>query len=263
MNMTDGTSDIASQVQGEVVDSESKQAEPVKQPKVFQQEDVNKLIGQAKHDAYQKAVRDMEQKANLAALQTASLMPEVPAAQPPVQQAPVQAQPQSMGGMSQQPVQPGYMTEDAARQFMAQEWERQRQAAIGNQMAQDFYGKLSAGPLKHPDFDEKTANLRQMFKEGKLAHIAMLANGADNTADLIYHLGQNPHHIAELNVNFREDPRLALESLNRLSHSMKVNEEAQKQKVANEPLSRVQPTIAGTADNGGRTVKDFRRMLKV
>ncbi len=266
--MTEGTSDISSQAQGQVVDSANPQTEQQKQPKVFYQEDVDRLIGTTKHvakqEGYAQAMRDQEMKMQTDNAQKAQQMQQQP--QMAQQQMQQPGQQQMVGGMQQQPAQPNqnFLTPEDAKKMFSEEIEKQKRDAVLNQVATDFRSKLNAGSSKYPDFDEKVAPLRDMFEKGQLPHIVWLANGADNTADVVYDLANNTHKIGTISSNYAVSPQLGQLEMQRLSNSIKANEAAKQEKTPSEPLSRVQPSVSGTAGSGSpQSVQDFRRMLKV
>ncbi len=299
--MTEGTSEIASQAQGITPGEEKPQVQTtqVKVDKTFNQEELNHLIQTAKVAAYNQGQKDKlnelhtQQAAQVAAhqamqqpqqmqgqpqqqMQQMQQAQQQPQMQQQGQQAPMHTQwnpqvpQQQMGAggmpqpMQQQPTQGNYLTEDSARSFMAQELERQRQAAVGNQIANEFVSKLSAGKNKYPDFDEKVAPLLQEFQAGRLLPLILMGNATDNTVDVMYDLANNQHKIGSLMATHREAPALAQSEMAKLSSSIKANEAAaaQAQQSAAAPLSQLKPSTSG-ADNGSMSVKDYKRLLKV
>lgn len=277
----EGTSEIASQAQAVNPPGENQQAE-VKPDKVFYQTDLDKVATKVRHEAYEKGRRDLANELQLqqvaAASQQQTQMPQgnqfaaqqgQPAlAQPNSYQAPVMQQ--NAYGQQPSPMQSqqtgqqaNYMTIEDARRLFNEQAEMQRQQGVVNQVINDFGTKLIAGSQKYPDFEEKIAPLRQSFKDGQLGELIWLTNGADNTADIIYDLANNPQKVANLVTLAQKSPPLAHQAVAQLSNSIKMNENAAKQtQSASEPLTQVKPSTTGT-DNGSLNLRDFKRLLKV
>jgi len=126
--------------------------------------------------------------------------------------------------------------------------------------------KLNAGKANYADFDD-------VYKQLPLAdipHIIGLASTVDNTADVMYDLGNNPHKIgnlmqlAQLDFTAQQNGRqsnLARRELMRLAESLKTNQQAKAAKQANAPLSQLQPSPTGT-DSGELSYKDLKRMYR-
>lgn len=206
--------------------------QPMHQEKVLTQSEVNDLIGRKKAEAYEQGKREA-----LAQLQA--------------QSQPVQAPVSSMGGMQQ-------YSPDHIRNMVAEEAQRQlqyqAQMAEGNRIANEFTQKMVAAKDKYPDFEQTVSSLDFT----KIPHIVRLANQADNTADIMYDLANNPHKIANLLTLANTDDRLAQQGIAKLSQSIKQNQAVENQKSSREPLSQMKPSITGT-DNGSMTVSDLRK----
>lgn len=270
--MTEGTtaSDISTQSQASVAPTvtqstdQAPSAAPVqtgtvetqKQDKVFYQDDVNKLIGKIRQETREQTRREALQE-----MQLQQFTQPQQAAQPAQQQVQQQTQ-QAPVQQPQQPPQQNYLTEENARQMFAHELERQRQQAIATQIAYEFNNKLNLGAAKYADYEEKVAPLRQVFNNGQLLPLVYLANGVENTADVMYDLAQNPQKIANIVSLAQQAPILAQQAINQVSQSIKLNESAAQQKTAAEPLSQIRPSTTGTND-GSMSVKDYRRLLTV
>jgi hypothetical protein len=222
--------------------------------KMLPQSMVDKLIHARTKDvsakAYEKGMRDA--------------MEQLQAQQQPAMQPQQAAQPTSMGGMQQlSPDQITQMINEVAdrkvqdkHQELLQSHMQQQREADAMRVANEFVGKMQAGHEKYPDFAQTVGKLEL----AKLSDIVRLANGAENTADVMYELAKNPHKIVTLQalIDHPGLQHLAHSEMQRLSDSIKTNEQASKAPSANEPLSRIQPSSVGT-DNGERTVKDYRK----
>lgn len=169
-----------------------------------------------------------------------------------------QAQPQSnMGGMPQMTPEhiQKMIAEEAQRQMheLAGAHERQAQEQEAHRIASEFHGKISAGKSRYEDFD----NVMQDVDLATMPHIVQLAHATDNTADVMYELAKNPGKIATLTTLAYTNPALARREMNRLSESIKNNQAAAQQKLANEPLNQISPSTVGT-DSGSLTLKDLK-----
>lgn len=230
--MTDGTQAIDLVNQDQAVSQSAPMQQSMHQEKVLTQSEVNDLIGRKKAEAYEQGKREA-----LAQFQPA------PQAQ--------QQQVSQMGGMQQ-------FNPDQLRNMVAEEAQRQlqyhAQMAQGERIANEFTQKMMSAKDKYPDFEQVVSGL----DFSKIPQIVQLANGSENTADIMYDLAQNPHKIANLLTLANTDPRLAHQGMQKLSASIKQNQSVENQKNAREPLSQVTPSITGT-DNGSQTISDLRK----
>lgn len=137
--------------------------------------------------------------------------------------------------------------------------EREMKEAEGQRLATEFISKLEAGKGAYEDFDQVVGSL----PFDRIPHIIQLANGVENTADVMYELRKNPGKIAALTQLVQIDPTgtLAMEQMHDLSSSIKKNRAAQGSKSPNEPLSQIKSSPIG-ADNGSMTVSDFRKIFR-
>ncbi len=122
------------------------------------------------------------------------------------------------------------------------------------QLVHQFGLKMSEGPKQYPDFNEVVGNL----KLETMPSIVQLANNFENTKDIMYDLGKNPSKVSSLMVLSQINPQLAQQEMQRLSDSIKKNQDAvANQPAVREPLSHIKPSTAG-ADNGSMSVSDWR-----
>lgn len=171
--------------------------------------------------------------------------------------------PSSMGGMTSAPSLTKEEVEkiatDAANkqhQSLADQYQKSEAQRQGQKTIDEIMTKLSTAKDKYPDFDEKVGPL---FSE-HLGDIWVLANGVENTADVMYHLSENVEKISLIDGLIRRDPTgaLARRSLAKMAESIKLNEQATNVKTPNAPLSQIKPSPVGT-DNGSTTINDLRR----
>jgi hypothetical protein len=208
--------------------------------KMLPQHMVNKIVGSAKDEAYEKGKRDA-----LEALQAQ----QQPAA--PVQQAPSLG----MGGMNQ-------MTPDGIRQMIVeqqqqllQQQQKQMHDEAANKLLNDFNSKLQAGKEKYPDFDEKLGNIRNSLHQ--FPHVIMMANASDATPDVMYELANNPKKLIDLETMARVTPDAAPAEMQKLIASIKQNQAAATATKPADPLSQINPSPTKT-DSGTRTIRDFK-----
>jgi hypothetical protein len=207
--------------------------------KMLSQSEVNTLIGRAKADERERVRREATQTPNQ-----------------PMQanQAPQQSQSQ-MGGVTQ------LTPQEIQRQIderVSQQLTQHQQQAQNYHAAQTFLNKLEAGKTKYSDFKEVvTDGFLQNFASNAPV-VFHMANGFDNTDDLVYELRKNPGNIIKLRDLAQLDPSLANEELKKLSDSIKQNRSVSNQRSASEPLDQVKPSSTGM-DNGSRTVRDYKR----
>lgn len=210
--------------------------------KMLKQSDVNELVGRARKEGRERGRADA-----LAEVQKNTYS---------------DSSSQSMGGMQQFSV-------DQLRQIAAEEAtkkhqeyvkhaEQQQREALGQQIANDFASKISLGKQKYSDFDEKVAPLLEDLPN--MPHLVLLANGIDNTADVIYDLAANPHKVGQLLTLADKSTRLAQIQMQQISSSIKTNQAASQQPSAREPLSQIKPSTVGIDNGSPKSVKDFKKM---
>ena len=144
--------------------------------------------------------------------------------------------------------------EDKQRALIAEEIERRVQAEIQNKAALQVQGKIEDAIRNYPDFEEKVARLDLENSP----HIVWWANELDNTAAVLYELGQNPSKFANVIALAAVAPKAARDELQRISKSITQNQSVTKPSVK-EPLSQITPSVTAT-DNGELTAQDWKKM---
>lgn len=125
------------------------------------------------------------------------------------------------------------------------------------QMASDYSTRMNGGKELHEDFDEIMAD----FNPAAFPQLVYLATQTDNTPAVMYELMKNPNKLATLTVLSERDPNAASNMINKLSASIKANEQAKAaEKEVQSPLSRMQSSPAGR-DNGDASIADYKRMF--
>lgn len=116
-------------------------------------------------------------------------------------------------------------------------------SANSTRMANEFVNKLESAKDRYPDFESVVEGLQLQ----NMPHLVRLANEMDNTADIIYDLGQDPLKVGNLMMLARENPELAKRQIKKLSDSIRQNQEASNKRKPNEPLHRTTPSNFGVS----------------
>lgn len=224
---------------GEVVDTTP---EHVSMEDSLSKTRATELIKREKEAAYRKAQREFQQE--LDQLKT--------------------GQSQAMGGMSQ-PDHDELVNQAVEKKFKAlqeqfdsqnQEQRKAEYSTFVNDQARTYLEKMDKGSGLADDFKEMTAR----FKPDKFREVFFLANSYENTPAIIYELGQNPEKLAEIDRMVERDPDLAKIMMDKLSESIKFNEQAKNNnKSAEAPLSRPKPSLAAGSDNGQMSLADLKK----
>jgi hypothetical protein len=187
--------------------------------KMIPQSELNRIVGTQKAEAYERGRQE--------ALATAQKS-------------------QSMGGMQQ-------VSPDEVRRLIAEEAQKQAQTAHVQRVVGSLTQKLEAGKAKYPDLQATVQSLNL----ASAPHIAEMFSELDNAVDVMKELGDNATKYGAVLALSYTSPHLAKQELIKLSNSIKRNQEAENSPSADEPLSRINPSITGT-DSGSRTTRDYR-----
>lgn len=150
--------------------------------------------------------------------------------------------------------------EQVMQQFQSQK-EEQAQKELeeeAKKLAQDYQGRMSSGSELHEDFDEIMAD----FNPSAFPQLVYLATQTENTPSVMYEMMKNPSKLATLAVLSERDPKAAQNMINKLSASIKANEQAKTaEKDVQSPLSRMQSSPTGR-DSGQLDIADYKRMFR-
>jgi hypothetical protein len=172
---------------------------------------------------------------------------------------------------NQQPSQPNAnFSEDHLRKIASDEIQRSRdrwmqdaqaksEAESAQRIVQNFWNKISPGKEKYQDFDKVTGDIEYARFPNV---VQLLADHVENSHDMLYELGKDRIKMAQLEQLAVMSPRDAIIHAQKLSQSLKDNENAKNIRSPNEPLSQLRPSNTGT-DTGVLGVKDLRRKYKV
>lgn len=157
----------------------------------------------------------------------------------------------NLGGIQQH-------SQDDIRRMIQEEAYKMSQHAMAQQIEKDWLSTMNAEKDKDPEFAE-------LYDELNIeAHpdLVLWVNGMDNKAAIVKDIAKNPGKFSSILMLARSgSPELAKKELNKLSVSIKANEEAQKQAKVDAPLSQMKPSNIGT-DNGEMSVSDYRLLFK-
>ncbi|NTU69252.1 hypothetical protein HGB13_00265 [bacterium] len=144
--------------------------------------------------------------------------------------------------------------DERVRRLIAEENEKAANKAVANKIAMEFTQKLIAAKDKYQDFEQTVAQIDLL----SIPEIVRWTNSLDNTAEVIYDIAKNPSKFANILMLQQHSPHFALSELQKLSTSIKKNQEAQSMAQPKEPLSQVNPSSAGI-DNGKMSLRDLKK----
>ena len=218
-----------------------------KEEKILKQSEVNEIVKRAKHEAADKARRDM-----LAEMQRGPSFPSAPTQ--PVQSSYTQQQPANNDGNIQQ-----IIADEVRRQtdLDRQRFINEQQEKVHVQIGKDFLDRVAAAKEKYPDFDKEVAEPLKIT--GLRIDVIDTLNSVDNTTDVLKEMADNPKKYTEFLSLYAWNPDMARKELHTLSASIKKNQEALAQQQPNKPLSQVKPSNTGT-DNGSLSIRDYKKM---
>lgn len=169
----------------------------------------------------------------------------------------------SMGGMAT-PVDAEQMRKQIYDQIMGDFQSQDEERVQGElkkeaeRLASDYRARMDGGKEIHEDFDEIMAD----FNPAAFPQLVYLATQTDNTSAVMYELMKNPNKLATITVLSERDPNAASNMINKISASIKANEQAKAaEKEVQSPLSRMQSSPAGR-DNGDTSIADYKRMFR-
>lgn len=217
---------------------------PAEQPtqlneRVFKQSELNEIVGRAKHEAVESFKRQQTQQAP--------------------QHAPIEP-PHSQKSLSEDDVK-RLTTEELNRQ--REEWERlsleRQQAETAKRIVSSYQEKIAAGKDKYQDFEAVTNNVDMRYYPNV---VQLLAEHVDNAADVFYDLARNRTKLHQIESVCQHNPQDAIYEIQRLSTSIKANEDISRVKSSNSPLSQQRPSNTGTDSGGALSMKDLKNKYR-
>ena len=244
------------------LESIEQEATPVQEPAGEPENDmlpratVSKIVERERQKAIDKTRREvmMEmQQQN----QQAEQQPMQQEQAPMTQQAPRQNQ--GLGGMA-----PG-MTQEQIEQLIMQKAPEALMQQVNEHrqktMVDSFVNKMQVAEQKYPGLEEKLSRLN--YNDPAMHSLIEMANGLENTGDVINELVSNPNKMIQVLAGIREQPYLGQETLNSLSGSIKLNQDALAENAqARDPMSQLKPSAnAGLADSSQLSIRDLQRQI--
>ncbi len=248
------TQSVAETPKAESVSSESPEStaapisnESAKPEKLFTRDEVAKIANAEKQKAIEKARKEFETAQQLKATSG-------------------QQQQYMQHNAAEYQPQPAALTPEQiahVQQVIAAQAQQQAQEMFIQSAATDFSAKMSDAEKRYEDYNDVVNGLElDKLPPQELKSFVALLNVADNGADILYHMGKNPSALLTVAGLAGKNPHWAIKEVHRISQSLKENESAVKAKVANPPLSQINPSTTG-ADNGTLTIKDYKKMFRV
>lgn len=228
---------------------------PEKEERMYDNKTVSLIVERERKKAAEKAYEKGKREA-LMELQAQQQSPQQGQEAPTQQQQ--GGQQQSLGGMPQ-------MNQEQMRQMMQQEMPQHLEHYINqvknDQQVESFVSKMRAAEEKYPGLEEKLNKYDYAHGNG-MTDLVLAANNLENTADIMKEITDNPHKMANLLVLAKQQPFAMQDAMQKLSGSIKQNQDASAQEAqSKDPMSRLKPSANAGADNGAMSVQDYRKMF--
>lgn len=158
-----------------------------------------------------------------------------------------QQQPQNIGGIPQP-------SQEDIQRLIRQEAYNMSREHQAKTMEQNWLSAMEAEKIADPEF----ADLYDAIGIEQQPGLIIAMSGMENKAQVVKDLAKNPAKYANiLTLANGGSPRLAQMELNKLSASIKANQEALKQPKVDAPLSQIRASTIG-GDDGNLSVSDYR-----
>lgn len=152
------------------------------------------------------------------------------------------------------------VTENMRNELQAQQSaaEQAQLEAEMQKVAETYHSKMAAGKELYHDFEDVMSD----FDPATFPNLVYLVTNADNSAEIMYDIAQNPNKFMNLGLLSERNPKMAAKEIAKLSQSIKANQQAMAQeKSINPPLSRMQPSPTGQ-DSGDQSIADFKKRYR-
>lgn len=188
-------------------------------------------------------------------------MQELLAQQQQQQQQPMN-QGGSLGGMTQ-------MSQEDIQRMIQEEATRATQEHIQGQLAQmkqeqmvnSFVQKMQVAEQQYPGLEQELNQLN--YNDPRIHAFIGMVNDMENTGEIMKEVLDNPYKLSQILSDIQEQPYLAQKNLQKLSLSIKQNQQAKAEEAqARDPYSQLKPSTQAGMDNGDMSVSDFRKMFK-
>ncbi len=160
-------------------------------------------------------------------------------------------------------------TADEKQKEMLEAMQYHQNLQEGKRLETEFYSKLDkADKDSYPTLQKNLENKQEFEKtlvSMGMGPVVAILTKMDNPAAVLNELFENPLKMTPLADLAAKQPLMAQAQLQRMSDSIKLNQDAAKAKMPNEPLSRIEASPTVGIDNGdmkNATVRDFRNYYK-
>jgi hypothetical protein len=221
-------------------------SEPAIQEKMIPQSEVNRIVQSATERVRDKTRRELQQ---IAPAQADNYL-----AQQPAQNATVPVFDETK--MRQIAAEEAQKRQDEKDQY----YHKQLQLQQGQKMANDYIARTESNKHKYPDYDKVVGEFIEKLPGGyaDIADIVGMSSGFEDPAGITYELAKNPVKIGLIRQAYQVSPNIGLAEMQRLSESIRINNDAQRVKLPNDPLGHIKPSPVNT-DSGKMTVSAFRK----
>lgn len=224
------------------------QAEPESDAGPLSRDIVSKIVDRERKKAFEKGKQE-------ALMELQQQQQQAPQEQQPMQQPQGQV---TLGGMQQ--FAPGELDKMLAEK-VPQILQNHVQQFKQEQMVETFASKMKAAEEKYPGLESELNSLN--YGDPRMIRFIEMANGLDNTGDIMKEVLDHPSKLTELLSNVADQPYIAQKQLMKLSQSIKTNQDALAQEAqARNPMSQLKPSQDAGMDNGNASVADFRKMFR-
>lgn len=126
-------------------------------------------------------------------------------------------------------------------------------------IADTYHARMGQGKESYDDFDEVMAD----FNPAAFPNLVFLASQVENTPAVMYELMKNPSKLAALTLMSERDPNAAQNMINKVSASIKANQQAKaEEKNVAPPLSRLSSSPTGQDSGTPSSVRDFKAKFR-
>lgn len=217
------------QTQSESVTTESPKQAPVE--KMFTQSQVQAIAAKEKRVAEERAEARIRSEYESRMTQSATQQPQT----------------QSIGGIQQ-------TSPEEIQRMIRQEAFNMSREHRAKEIEQNWYSAMDAEKIADPEF----ADLYDAIGIEQQTGLVIAMAGMENKAQVVKDLAKNPSKYANiLTLANGGSPKLAQMELNKLSASIKANQDAIKQPKVDAPLSQIRASNIG-GDDGNMSTTDFR-----
>lgn len=173
-----------------------------------------------------------------------------------------QPQGQSLGGMqqfSQEDIE--RMIQEKATQATQEHIQAQLAELKQQQMVNSFVQKMEVAEQQYPGLEQELNQLN--YQDPRIHAFIGMVNDFENTGEIMKEVLDNPYKLSQILSDIQSQPYLAQKNLQKLSASIKQNQQAKAEEVqAKDPYSQLKPSTSAGMDNGNMSVTDFRKLFK-